>query len=138
MEQKDKNKSYRQEHQRKVETKRQRVESNNKQIKELMEEQKIDEARGATYGAAVAIESDTFQISAAIKEIETKKKLELNIRCPCQGCFKRGHVTNRAKGCKYYGKTDGASFIEAIKEYLLEAYPDHYGELLFHRQSKIP
>ena len=74
-------KIYRQEHQRKVETKRQRVESKKKQIKELMEKQKIDKARGASYGARVAIESYTFQISAAIKEIETKKKLELNLRC---------------------------------------------------------
>ena len=101
-----------------------------------MEKQKIDKARGASYGARVAIESDTFQIPAAIKEIESKK-LKLNVRSPWQGYFKRGHVTNKAKGCKYYGNTDDAIFIEAMKEYLLETYPEYYDELIFHRQSKI-
>ena len=54
------------------------MKSKNKQIKELMEKQKIDKARGASYGARVAIESDTFQIPAAIKEIESKK---IEIEC---------------------------------------------------------
>ena len=40
LEEKDKNKLYRKEHQRKVETKRHRKENKFKQIKELMEKQK--------------------------------------------------------------------------------------------------
>ena len=95
LEEKDKNKLYRKEYQRKVETKRHRSESKCKQIKELMEKQKKDEKRGATYGAGVAIESDTFQIPAAIKAVEKKKKLELNSLCPWEGCYKRDcHKTN--------------------------------------------
>ena len=87
----------------------------------------------------VAIESDTFQIPAAIKVIEKKKKLELNSLCPWEVCNKRdGHKMNRAKGCKYYGKTDDDAFIKAMKEYLLEAYPEYYGELIFHQQQGIP
>ena len=39
----------------------------------MMEKQIIDEARGATYRAWAAIESDPFQIPAIIKEIERKK-----------------------------------------------------------------
>ena len=32
----------------------------NQKMKELMVKQRIDDARGATYGAGVVIESDTF------------------------------------------------------------------------------
>ena len=95
-----------------------------------MAKQRIDDARGATYGAGVAIESDTFQIPPLIKEIEAKKKIQLKIDCPWPGCYKKGHKTNRAKGCKYYGKTDDDASILEMKEYLLEAYPEFYGELI--------
>ena len=54
-----------------------------------MAKQRIDDARGATYGAGVVIESDTFQIPPLIKEIEAKKKIELKIDCPWPGCYKR-------------------------------------------------
>ena len=85
------------------------------------------------------IESDTFQIPTAIKAIEKKKKLELKSLCPWEGCYKRdGHKTNRAIGCKYYGKTDDDAFIKTMKEYLLEAYPEYYGALNFHQQQRIP
>ena len=57
--------------------------------------------------------------------------MQLNSLYPWEGCFKRdGHKTNRVKGCKYYGKTDDDAFISAMKEYLLEAYPEFYGELI--------
>ena len=71
LEQKDKHKLYRKEHQKKVETKRQQVNRKNRQIKEMME--KIDEARGDTNRIGVAIETDIFQIPTTIKEIEKTK-----------------------------------------------------------------
>ena len=44
----------------------------NQTMKELMAKQRIDDTRGATYGAEVTIETDIFQISPFIKEIEAK------------------------------------------------------------------
>ena len=41
-----------------------------------MENKINDTARGATYGAGIAIETDTFQIPTTIKGIEMKKKME--------------------------------------------------------------
>lgn len=38
-----------------------------------MEKQKQDEQRGATHGARVEIETDTFQIPTNIKELEREK-----------------------------------------------------------------
>ena len=97
-----------------------------------MEKQKKDEKRGATYGAGVVIESYTFQIPSAIKVIQKKKKLELNSHCSWESFYRRdGHKTNRAKGYKYYGKTDDDAFIKTMKKYLLEAYPEYYGALNF-------
>ena len=52
-----------------METKRQRVDQRNKQMKKMMEKQKIDAGRCATYGAGIAIETDTSQISTVIKEM---------------------------------------------------------------------
>ena len=52
-----------------METKRQRVDQRNKQMKKMMEKQKIDAARCVTYGAGIAIETDTFQIPTVIKEM---------------------------------------------------------------------
>ena len=43
-------------------------------MKVMMENKINDTARGATYGAWIAIETDTFQIPITIKEIEMKKK----------------------------------------------------------------
>ena len=68
-----------------------------------MVKQRKDAARGATYGAGVAIETYTFQIPPFIKEIEAKKKIELNIECPWPGCYINRHKTNRSKLCKYWG-----------------------------------
>ena len=97
-----------------------------------MAKKRIDEKRGATYGAGVAIESDTFQIPPLIKEIEAKKKIQLKIDCPWPGCYKKGHKTNRAKGCKYYGKTNDDSFVKAFEIYLKSEYPDQYGKSPLH------
>lgn len=80
----------------------------------------------------MAIESDTFQIPPLIKEIEAKKKIQLKIDCPWPGCYKKGHKTNRAKGCKYYGKTNDDSFVTALEIYLKSEYPDQYGKSPLH------
>ena len=104
----------------------------NQKMKEQMAKQRIDEKRGATYGAGVAIESDTFQIPPLIKETEAKKKIQLKIDCPWPGCYKKGHKTNRAKGCKYYGKTNDDSFVTALEIYLKSEYPDQYGKSPLH------
>ena len=45
-------------------------------MKVMMENKINDTARGATYGAGIAIETDTFQIPTTIKGIEMKKKME--------------------------------------------------------------
>ena len=50
-----------------------RVESRSQQMKEVMAKQKIDDARGAAYGAGVTIEMDAFQTLATIKEMERKQ-----------------------------------------------------------------
>ena len=65
----------------------------NQKMKELMVKQRIDDARGATYGTGMAIESDTFQIPPLIKETEAKKKIQLKIDCPWPGWYTR--VTRR-------------------------------------------
>ena len=71
---KDHNHTYRKQYQEKIETKQKIVEMQNQKRKEIMVKQRIDDARGATYGAGVAIEKYTFQIPPFIKEIEAKKK----------------------------------------------------------------
>ena len=60
----------------------------NQKMKELMAKQRIDDARGGTYGAGMSIESDTFQIPQLIKETEAKNKIKLKIDCPWPGCYK--------------------------------------------------
>jgi len=65
--------------------------------------QRIDDTRGATYGARVVIETDTFQIPPLIKGIEAKHKIELKIECPLPGYYINRHKTNRSKLCKYWG-----------------------------------
>ena len=75
---KDQNHTYRKKHNEKIKTKQRRVEMQNQKMKELMVKQRIDDARGATYGAGVAIESDTFQIQSLIKEKKPRRKRRLN------------------------------------------------------------
>ena len=72
---KDHNHTYRKQYQEKIKTKQKRVEMQNQKRKEIIVKQGIDDARGATYGAGVAIETYTFQIPPFIKEIEAKKKM---------------------------------------------------------------
>ena len=79
---KDQNRTYIKKYSKKIETKQRRVEMQNQKMKELMAKQRIDDARGATYGAEGAIESYTFQIPPLIKETEAKKKIQLKIDCP--------------------------------------------------------
>ena len=52
-----------------------------------MAKQRKDAARGATYGAGVALVTYTFQVPPFIQEIEQKKKKDLNILCTLPGCF---------------------------------------------------
>ena len=85
---KDHNHTYKKKCQVKIETKQRRVEMQNRKMKELIAKQRIVNTRGATYGAGIAIETNTFQIPLFIKEIEAKKKIELNIECPWSGCYK--------------------------------------------------
>ena len=125
---KDQNHTYRKKYSEKIETKQRRVKIKNQKMKELMAKQRIDERRGATYGAGVAIESDTFQIPPLIKETEAKKKIQLKIDCPWSGCYKKGHKTNRSKLYKYWGKTNDNSFATALEIYLKSEYPDQYGK----------
>ena len=76
---KDHNHTYRKQYQEKIETKQKRVEMQNQKMKELNTKQRIDDARGATYGTGVAIEIYSFQIPPFRKETEAKRKIELNI-----------------------------------------------------------
>ena len=107
-------------------------------MKELIAKQRVDDARGATYGDGVAIETYTSQIPPLIKEIEAKKKIELNIECPWPGCYRKGHKTNRSKLCKYWGKTNDDTFITALEIYLMSEYPDQYGKSPSHGADDVP
>ena len=49
-------------------------------IKELLEKQKQDKKRGATYGVGITFDDETFTIPKSIKEIK-RKKLEQNVEC---------------------------------------------------------
>ena len=95
-------------------------------IKELLEKQKQDEKRGATYGVGITFDDETFTIPKSIKEIE-RKKLEQNVECVMESCFIRGHKTMRAKYCKYHGIWNKEELNKAILKYLVKAYPEHYG-----------
>ena len=94
-----------------------------------MVKQRKDTARGAIYGAGVALVTYTFQVPPFIQEIAQKKKKDLNILCTLPGCFtEKKHKTSRSKLCKYWGNTDDDAMIKAQKEYLFLVYPDHYDE----------
>ena len=104
-----------------------RVSDSNTKFKKLMEKQKIDDEKGMTYGAGVAIEfSDTLPIH--IQKVENDKAKLLGIDCKFYGYFVKGHKTNGAKKCQYNWCYDDEEIKDAVHAYLKQIYPTHYGE----------
>ena len=86
--------------------------NDNKKIKYLMEKQRQDNKIGMTYGSRAALESDT--IPEFIKQVETKKKELLGIRCSFFLCFQKRHRTTRANKCQYHGVRNEEELNEKI------------------------
>ena len=92
-----------------------------------MEKQKIDDEKGMSYGAGVAIEcTDTLPIYIKLAEDNIKKLL--GVKYPFYGCFVKGHVTNKAKKCQYNGPKDDEERKDRMNTCLEKIYPTHYGE----------
>ena len=123
----DQNRGYKKHYQSLTRVKIKRVSDNNFKIKELMNKQKLDDGKGMTYGAGVAIEV-TETLPLYIQKAENDKKTLLGIDCKWYGCFEKGHKTNAAKKCQYYACYDDEEIKEKMHAYLKQIYPTHYGE----------
>ena len=94
-----------------------------------LQKQIRDFQRGATYGSGIAIET-AGNLPGFVKDDDDKLKPLKSQRCPLLGCLGRNHSTSASKACRYYDCADNDEYFEKVKKYLMEKYPDKYGEYL--------
>ena len=113
------------EYKSKPEVKSRRVKDQQEKIREGMEKQRIDKAKGATYGSGIGVSSPH---PPEVLRLENEFKKKNNIECSMLGCHEAGHKRSTSKKCTYHGLKKADLIEAAMDSRLQELYPSQYGK----------
>ena len=111
----------------KPEVKTKRSKMNHEKMKDLLNKQMKDAARGATYRPGIGVE-DRIPSSVKVKEKELRKQGA--VRCKMFGCHGKNHRTNKSKHCTYHSIIRNSDITIAMENRLRALYPEDYGEFI--------
>ena len=96
---KDRKIEKRRENEKKPSVKLRRAQKQIERTNQLMEMERKDREKGATYGTGIAI---TIIVPDEVRKKENELKKMLGSRCENFGCYASGHKTKKSKKCKYH------------------------------------